>query len=392
LDFRFTEDQERLRQQVRAFLEQEFPGWADGAPEGLAALVPGYLPAPELERKLGARGWLGLSWPVQYGGGGRSIIDQLIVDEELAGYGAPGSESIGRSIIGPAILAFGSEEQKQSYLPRLARGEIYFCLGYTEPESGSDLASLETRAIAQGDDYVVNGHKLYTSGAEACTYCYLLARTDPDAPEREGLSVFIVPMDAPGVEVRPLLNLLGVRWFNEVSFQDVRVPRADLVGQENRGWHQITAALDVERLALYPYGSHYRVFRALLRYCHEVRRGGDTLLSVPRVRQQLADLAIEFEVARVLTYRAAWRRERGERLEYEAAQVKLFNSELAQRLYRAAVAIVGPVALLWGGSPRSEMAGVLAQGYLSTVQETVGAGTSEVMRNIIAARGLGLPR
>ena len=390
MDFRFTEGQERLRGEVRQFLERELPGWADGAPAGLAALIPGYLPAPEFERKLGTRGWLSLDWPVEYGGGGRSVIDQLVVDEELAAYGAPGSESIGRTIVGPAILAFGSEEQKRFYLPQLARGEIYFCLGYTEPESGSDLASLQARAVAQGDDYVINGRKLYTSGAEDATYCYLLARTDPEAPQREGLSVFIVPMDAPGVEVRPLLNLLGLRWFNEVAFEDVRVPRANLVGQENRGWHQIVAALEVERLALYPYRSHYRVFRALLRHCRQTG-GGLSPGSSPRVRQQVAELAVEFEVARLLTYNAAWRRQQGERLRYEAAQVKLFNSELAQRLYRAAVAIVGPASLLWGDSPGAPLAGVLAQGYLSTVQETIGAGTSEVLRNVIALRGLELP-
>jgi alkylation response protein AidB-like acyl-CoA dehydrogenase len=391
MDFRFSEDQERLREQVRQFLEQELPGWADGAPDGLAALVPGYLYFSEFERKMGARGWLGLSWPVEYGGGGLTPIDQLVVDEELAAYGAPGSENIGRTIVAPSILAFGNEEQKRRYLPGLARGETSFCLGYTESEAGSDLVSLQTRAVAQGDDFVINGRKLYTSGADRTTYCWLLVRTDPEAPQHRGLSAFVVPMDAPGVTVSPLTNLLNTDWFDEVLFEDVRVPRENLVGQENRGWYQVAAALDVERLALYPYLSHYRVFRALLRYAAQMADG--TPGHRDRLRQKLAELAIEFQVARLLTYRAVWLRSQGgRRPDWEAAQVKLFNSEMAQRLYQVAVEVVGLHAQLRGDSARAVLSGVVVQGYLSTVQETIGAGTSEVQRNIIAGRGLGLPR
>jgi alkylation response protein AidB-like acyl-CoA dehydrogenase len=390
MDFRFSEEQERLRQEVREFLERELPGWADGAPDGLAALVPGYMYFPEFERKLGARGWLGLNWPKEYGGGGLTPIDQLVVDEELAAYGAPGSENIGRTIVGPSILTFGDEEQKRRYIPPLARGEISFCLGYTEPESGSDLAGLQTRAIAQGDDFVINGRKLYTSAADRTTHCWLLARTDPEAPQHRGLSAFVAPMDSPGVTVSRLTNMVDTDWFNEVLFEDVRVPRENLVGQKNRGWYQIASALDVERLALYPYLTHYRVFRALLRYASQ------TALCPPerraRVRQKLAQLAIEFQVARFLTYRAIWQRSLGRHPDWEAAQVKLFNSEMAQRLYQVAVEIVGLHAQLRGDSARAVLSGVVAQGYLSTVQETIGAGTSEVQRNIIAARGLNLPR
>ena len=390
MDFRFSEEQERLRQEVREFLEQELPGWADGAPDGLAALIPGYMYFPEFERKLGARGWLGLSWPREYGGGGLTPIDQLVVDEELAAYGAPGSENIGRTIVAPSILAFGNDEQKRRYIPPLARGEISFCLGYTEPESGSDLVSLQTRAVAQGDDFVINGRKLYTSAADRTTHCWLMARTDSQAPQHRGLSALVVPMDSPGVMVSRLTNMVDTDWFNEVLFEDVRVPRENLVGQENRGWYQVAAALDVERLALYPYLTHYRVFRALLRYAAQMPRNQPSRRAP--LRQKLAQMAIEFQVARVLTYRAVWMRSRGRRPDWEAAQVKLFNSEMAQRLYQVAVEIVGLYAQLRGDSARALLSGVVAQGYLSTVQETIGAGTSEVQRNIIAMRGLSLPR
>lgn len=390
MDFRFTEEQERLRREVREFLEQELPGWADGAPDGLAALVPGYMYFPEFERKLGARGWLGLTWPVEYGGGGLTPIDQLVVDEELAAYGAPGSENIGRTIVAPSILAFGDEEQKRRYLPPLARGEISFCLGYTEPEAGSDLVGLQTRAVTQGDDFVINGRKVYTSAADRTTHCWLLARTNREAPPHRGLSVFVVPMDTPGVTVSPLTNLLDTDWFNEVLFEDVCVPRQNLVGRENRGWYQVAGALDVERLALYPYLTHYRVFRALLRYAGQAAREAPERRA--RLRQKLAEIAIEFQVARVLTYRAIWLRSQGRRPDWEAAQVKLFNSEMAQRLYQVAMELVGLHAQLRGDSARAVLSGVVAQGYLSSVQETIGAGTSEVQRNIIAIRGLGLPR
>jgi len=389
MDFRFSEAQERLRQEVRQFLEQELPGWADGAPDGLAALVPGYLYYPEFERKLGARGWLGLSWPVEYGGAGLTPIDQLVVDEELAAYGAPGSENIGRTIVAPSILAFGNEEQKGRYLPALARGDISFCLGYTEPEAGSDLVSLQTRAVAHGDDFIINGRKLYMSAAAWTTHCWLLARTDPEAPHHRGLSAFVVPMDSPGVMVSQLTNLLDTEWFNEVLFEDVRVPRENLVGQENRGWYQVAAALDVERLALYPYLTHYRVFRALLRHAAEAHQ---TPGRRARLRHKLAQLAIEFQVARLLTYEAVWLRSQGHRPDWQAARVKLFNSEMAQRLYQVAVELVGLHSQLRGDSARAVLSGVVAQGYLSTVQETVGAGTSEIQRNIIAGRGLSLPR
>jgi hypothetical protein len=292
--------------------------------------------------------------------------------------------------VAPAILAYGNEEQKRRYLPALARGEISFCLGYTEPEAGSDLVGLQTRAVAQGDDFLINGRKLYTSAADRTTHCWLMARTDREAPPHRGLSVFVVPMGSPGVSVSPLTNLLDTDWFNEVLFEDVRVPRENLVGKENRGWYQVAGALDTERLALYPYLTHYRVFRALIRHAPEATRASPGRRR--RLRQKLAELAIEFQVARVLTYRAVWLRSQGQRPDWEAAQVKLFNSEMAQRLYQVAMELVGLHAQLRGDSARAVLSGVAAQGYLSSVQETIGAGTSEVQRNIIAVRGLSLPR
>jgi alkylation response protein AidB-like acyl-CoA dehydrogenase len=353
-------------------------------------MPPGYMPARDFELKLGAKGWLGLSWPREYGGGGQPVSHQFIVEEEVALHGGPASDAIARIIVAPILLLKGSEEHKRRFLPALARGEITFCLGYTEPESGSDLASLQTRAVADGDDYVINGRKIYTSGASESDYCWLAARTDAETPKHAGVSVLIVPMQSEGVEVRPLLNLLDEGWFNEVAFENVRVPRSELVGGENRGWEVLTSALGVERITIYRAFVHLRMLWALVRYAGRERDGARPW-DDPQVRHRLAALAAEFEVARLLLWRAIGMHERGEEFRAQAAMVKLFNTELAQRLYTAGMALLGPYAAVRDGE-RALWQGALPHAYLSAVQDTIGAGTSEVQREIIALRGLGLPR
>jgi alkylation response protein AidB-like acyl-CoA dehydrogenase len=326
------------------------------------------------------------------------VAEQFIVEEEVALHGGPASDAIARVIVAPILMAKGGEEQKRRYLPRLARGEITFCLGYTEPESGSDLASLQTRAVADGDDYLISGRKVYTSGAEESDYCWLAARTDADAPKHAGVSVLIVPMRSAGVEVRPLLNLLDEEWFNEVVFDNVRVSRGELVGGENRGWEVLTSALGVERITIYRAFVHMRMLWALLRHAREehdgrrlLRQAQDRLWDDPTVRQRLAQLATEFEVARLLLWRAIGLHGRGEEFRAQAAMVKLFNTELAQRLYAAGMGMLGQYAAVRGGT-RALWEGALPHAYLSAVQDTIGAGTSEVQREIIALRGLGLAR
>jgi alkylation response protein AidB-like acyl-CoA dehydrogenase len=361
-------------------------------------MPPGYMPARDFEQKLGAKGWLGLSWPREYGGGGQPVSHQFIVEEEVALHGGPASDAIARIIVAPILLLKGSEEHKRRFLPALARGEITFCLGYTEPESGSDLASLQTRAVADGDDYVISGRKVFTSGASESDYCWLAARTEADTPKHAGISVLIVPMRSEGIEVRPLLNLLDEGWFNEVAFDNVRVPRSELVGGENRGWEVLTSALGVERITIYRAFVHLRMLWALARYARQEHGGGRPLRQAqdrpwddPQVRQRLAALTTEFEVARLLLWRAIGMHERDEEFRAQAAMVKLFNTELAQRLYTAGMALLGPYGAVREGE-RALWQGALPHAYLSAVQDTIGAGTSEVQREIIALRGLGLPR
>ncbi len=382
MDFRLPAEQARLKKEVCEFLTRELGTSHDSDP---SPMPPGYMPAREFERKLGERGWLALSWPPEYGGGGRPIAEQFIVDEEIALHGGPASDALSRCIIAPMIEKAGNEDQKRRYLPRLARGEITMCLGYTEPEAGSDFASLKTTAVRDGDEYVINGRKVFTSGADASEYCWLAARTGPAMPKHAGISVLIVPMDAPGVTVRPLTNLLGENWFNEVTFDNVRVPVTELVGRENEGWAVLTSALGVERITIYRAHLHWRALMALVRL---VRRRPDARGAMAR----LAQLRIEYEVAGLLLQRAIQRHAAGADYRAEAAAVKVFNTEFAQRLYREGVAILGLYGQLRDGDTRAPWFGAICHGYLSAVQDTIGGGTSEVQRDIIAQRGLGLPR
>ncbi len=383
MDFRHKPHEEELRQEVCRFLAGALGTRHDSDP---APMPPGYMPAREFELKLGSKGWLGISWPVEYGGGGRPIVEQFIVEEEIALHGGPASDAIARIIVAPLLLAAGSDEQKLRYLPRLARGEISFCLGYTEPESGSDLASLQTRAVREGDDYVINGRKVFTSGAESSQYCWLAARTDSESTKHAGISVFIVPMDSPGVEIRPLVNLLDKTWFNEVVFENVRVPAGERVGRENAGWQVLTSALGLERITIYRPFVHWQALLALARYACASANG-----SPARARQSLAQLRIDFEIAHLLLDRAIQMHSDGLEYRAQAAMCKVFNTELAQRLYITGMRLLGPYGYLLEG-PFAPWQGAIAHGYLSAVQDTIGAGTSEVQREIIALRGLALPR
>jgi len=388
MEFRLSETEERLRAEACAFLAAELGTMHDSEP---TPMLPGYMPNREFERKLGAKGWLALSWPVEYGGGGRPIAEQFIVEEEIALHGGPASDALGRVIVAPALLAAGSEAQKRAYLPGMARGEITFCLGYTEPEAGSDFASLQTRAVRDGDDYVINGRKVFTSGAESSEYCWLAARTSTDKAKHAGISVFVVPMDSPGVEVRPLVNLLDKRWFNETVFENVRVPVSQRVGGEDDGWRVLTSALGAERITVYRAFIHRRALLSLARYA-QAQRNGDAVWADPRVRQALARLRVEYEMTGLLLARAVQMHGAGADYRAQAAMVKLFNTEFAQRLYQAGVALLGPYGQLREDDPRAPINGSICHEYLSTVQDTIGAGTSEVQREILAIRGLGLPR
>jgi alkylation response protein AidB-like acyl-CoA dehydrogenase len=269
----------------------------------------------------------------------------------------------------------------------ISRAEIFWCQGFSEPESGSDLASLQTRAVLDGDSYVVNGQKIWTSNAHHADWIFLLARTDPDAPKHRGISFFLVDMRSPGITVQPLINMTGGHGFNQVFFDNVRVPRQNLVGEENRGWYIAATTLDFERSGINRIAAAVRVLDGLIDHVR-----GSTSLKTEAIRNQLAELKIEFDLGRMLAYRVAWMQSRKLIPNYEASMSKLFGSEVQQRLANFALNTLGLHGQLAHGSRSVLFDGRIEQYYLSTVSVTIAAGTSEVQRNIIATRGLGLPR
>jgi 3-oxocholest-4-en-26-oyl-CoA dehydrogenase alpha subunit len=388
MDFRPPPHEASLRQEVCDFLFAELGTTHESDPE---PMPPGYMPDRRFELKMGATGWLAISWPPEYGGQGRPIREQFIVEKEIALHGGNASDALTRCIIAPMIIAAANEDQKRRYLPGMALGAITACLGYSEPGAGSDFASLQTRAVRDGDDYVINGRKIWTSGAESSEYCWLAARTDGEGTKHAGITVFMVPMDAPGVEVRPIANLLDKAWFNEVVFENVRVSAADRIGAENEGWRVLTSALGLERITVYRAYVHWRTVVGMVRWAKTYGNGASAWAD-PLWRCRIGQLRTEYEVAELLLWRAIQLHEQGVDYRAQAAMVKLFNTEFAQRLYELAIDLIGPYGLLREDSPLAPFAGATSHNFLSAAQDTIGAGTSEVQREIIALRGLGLPR
>lgn len=383
MDFRLTPEQEAFRREVEEFLARELPGERRAIRED--GWITGFSRA--FSRKLGARGWIGLTWPRRHGGQERSPLDRLVLTETLLRAGAPvAAHWLGDRQVGPALLAHGSEAQQEFFLPRIARGEIVFCVAMSEPAAGSDLAATSTLALEDGDGFVIRGQKVWTSFAHQAEYGYLVARTNPEAPKHRGLSEFVVDMRTPGITVRPLLDMVGEHHFNEVFFDEVRVPRTALVGVKDRGWQQIVAQLDFERGGIERVISNYPLLQDAVAWA---RAAG--LTRDPRVRDRLARLHIELHAARLLVYRTAWRLSRGERPTWETALTKLIGTELEQEIAEAVLGLLGPAGLLLPGAPGAPLAGRAARAALYAPAYTIQGGTANILRNIIAIRGLGLP-
>ncbi len=333
-------------------------------------------------RQLGEKHWLAINWPEEYGGLGESYMHHFILREAIARFGGP-DRPLGVSMAGPIILLYGSEEQKKEYLPRIARGEIEMALGYTESEAGSDLAALGIRAVEDGDYYIVNGEKLFNSACHYADYHWLGARTDPNAtPKHRGISLFIVDMKSPGITIRPLIAMDGTR-TNEVFYDNVKVPKNNLVGQKNLGWYQIAKALDFERV--FDTADFERFFEELMTYVQ------DNEVS-EQIRYKLADMATQIEVGRLLSWRLAWMINKGMVPNYEASECKIFISELGERLAEVGMEILGPYGQIKQGSRYEVLRGAVPTLYCNSRLRCVVGGTSEIQRNIIALRALALPR
>lgn len=391
MEFGFSEEQERFRQEVQAFLEKEVTEELIREIRTLQAWGPLQW---EFVRKLGGKGWLNPAWPKRYGGLGLSYIYTFIVHEEVVRRGAmPGPEPgnfFGAHFVGPMILLYGSEEQKDYFLPRIAKGEIEVAMGYTEPEAGSDLASAQLRAVENDGDYVLNGQKIFPTAGMYAQYIFALARTDPGVPKYKGLSLIMVDLQSTGIERHPL-RCVGGHLASQIFFDNVRVPKANLVGEKNRGWYYLMSALDLERVALSPLGCLKRVFNQLVEYVKETIYEGKPLSKDSIVRQKIAQMAIEIEAVCVLKYRDVWMIDSGVMPTHESAMLKVFHSETSQRLVQAGMEIVGLCSQLKADSKWAPLKGELERLYRDSPIMTIGAGTVEIDRNIIAIRGLGLP-
>jgi alkylation response protein AidB-like acyl-CoA dehydrogenase len=392
MEFRFTPEQEALRQQLREFFKQELPDDRQLGEDEVDSEEEWQF-VRQFQKKLASRGWLVPHWPKQYGGADLGIMEQVIMREETAYHRAPLLDIFGVNMLGPVLMMFGSEEQKREYLPGISSAEVTWCQGYSEPEAGSDLASLQTRAVRDGDDYVINGQKIWTTNAHRAEWMFLLARTDPEAPKHKGISFLIAPMSSPGINVQPLINMTDRHGFNEVFFEDVRVPAKGLVGEENRGWYVGAALLDFERSSIGNASASRRSLDELVQYCREDSGNGKPLIAETIVRNRLAEIAIETEMGRFLSYRVASIQARGEVPNMESSVAKVYNSELSQRLAGTGVEIMGLYGQVRPESKKwARLRGEFTMSYMMTLGISIAGGTSEIMRNIIAQRGLGLPR
>ncbi|HLB26193.1 MAG TPA: acyl-CoA dehydrogenase family protein [Dehalococcoidia bacterium] len=393
MEFRFTPEEESFRGEIREFLRRELPADWGGACALGEADEDRWQFLRSFQRRLAERKWLTLGWPQEHGGLAASHMMQVIYSEEMTYFRAPTQIGVGPDRVGPTIILYGTEEQKRRHLPGIAAGDTVWCQGFSEPAAGSDLASLQTSAVAEGDFFVVNGQKIWTSFAHKADWCILLARTDPEAPKHKGISYFLLDMATPGIDVRPLVDMAGRHTFNEIFFDNVRIPRDCLVGELNRGWYVAAATLDFERSGINRVVTGIRVYEDLVQYVAQSQQdGGRRLPDDTRVRTKLAELAIEFQAGRLLAYRVASMQARGQIPNAEASMSKLYGSELQQRLAGAGMEIMGMGGQLEPGSPWAPLQGRVEAFYLLAVALTIAAGTSEIMRGIIAGRGLGLPR
>ena len=406
MDWGDSPEQAAFRQRVRDFVQERLPDHyrhkAEGAPDeswsgGWATDRVGegeaHDAAVDWAKSLSEQGWIAPHWPTEYGGGGLSSVEQFIFNAELADLGAPsGVGGSGVSMLGPTLIAHGSDEQKNQYLSEILTGEVSWAQGYSEPGAGSDLGSLQTRAVRDGDEYVVNGQKIWTSGAHNADKLFALVRTDPDAPKHRGISFLLIDdIHTEGLSVRPLVNMSWKHGFNETFFENVRVP-VNIVGEENRGWYVGMTLLDFERSNISGAIASRKELDRLISYLNS-EEGQERTHMRPGVRSAITDRYIESEVGFNFSFRIVSMQASGVIPNYEASTSKLFMSELVQTTARTATRALGLHANVWAEDSKwTPMHAYFTHRYVTTIPNTIGGGTSEIQRNIIATRGLGLPR
>ncbi|KUH82945.1 MULTISPECIES: acyl-CoA dehydrogenase family protein [unclassified Mycobacterium] len=385
MDFDYTPEQERLRTEFRDRLEAvmtpERRAAVTGLTEGGAAIT-------ECRRALGEAGLLGVAWPVEYGGRGLTALEQYIFAEEARRVHAP-LPFVTLNTVGPTLIQYGTEEQKQKFLPAILRGEVDFAIGYSEPGAGSDLASLRTSAVRDGDDFVINGSKMFTSGAEFADYIWLAARTDPEAKKHRGITVFIVPTDSPGFAWKPIHTMPGVSTYY-TFYDDVRIPESAMVLGENQGWKLVTNQLNLERAALGNLGALEPLFAKTLEWARATPLDDGRVIDQPWVQQALARVEAQVAAYRLLNLRVNTNMGSGALGMGEASAAKVFGTELTQQVARELLDVVGQAGTRKGST--APLKGELESAYRFAVINTFGGGANELQRDIIAMAGLGMPR
>jgi 3-oxocholest-4-en-26-oyl-CoA dehydrogenase alpha subunit len=388
MEIGYSEEHEALRNELRAYYADLL------TPQVEAQLAVSHGIGEDMRRvvrQMAQDGWLGIGWPTEYGGQGRSAIEQFIFFDESMRAGAP-VPMLTINTVGPTIMQFGTDEQKQFFLPKILAGDIHFCIGYTEPQAGTDLASLQTRAVRDGDEYVINGQKIFTSLAGDADYIWLATRTDPEASKHKGISMFIVPMDTPGLKVVPM-HLLGDHNINYTFYEDVRVPAANLVGGENNGWSLITNQLNHERVTLCSSGIVERALSDTRAWAQETKLAdGRRVIDQEWVQIHLARIHARLEFLKLINWKVAWTATQGHLDVADASTIKVFGTEFYMEAFKLLLEVVGQAGYLTRNSPDSVLFGRLEMYARSLVILTFGGGTNEIQRDLIAIFGLGLPR
>jgi alkylation response protein AidB-like acyl-CoA dehydrogenase len=389
VDFELDDDQSAWREEVRDFLSVNVTDQLlrERAQHGSEEPGPATV---EFRRRIGEKGWFGLNWPEEFGGLGLGPVYQHILVHEFEYWGAPGPDLTVTSVA-PMIMRHGTEINKREFLPPIARGELRCAVGYSEPDAGTDLASLRTRAELDGDEWVINGSKIWNSLAQISTHEWLCVRTDPDAPKHKGISVIMVPIDSPGIEIRPLITWADFR-TNETFFTDVRVPRTNLIGEVNKGWQYITGALDLERGALTNAGDLRRAVDDMIELARVELPDGTRPIDSPDVRRKITQLDADVEVAVLMGLESCSLLETGRIPTITVTAEKILTSELRQRIADVAMQMLGTTGLLTADDPLALAGGKFEKLYRSAPLLRFGAGTNEVLRDVIAQRGYAMPR
>jgi len=387
MELEFTPEQRRFRDELRAYLghmmtealrREVAGGFEGGGPEFRRAM-----------QQMGRDGLLGINWPKQDGGQERSAIEQFIFADEVQAVGFP-LPFLTLNTIGPILSKYGSDGQRRFFLPRILAGEIFFSVGYSEPDAGTDLAALKTRAVRAGDEWVISGQKMWTSLAEYADYIWLAARTDAAAEKHSGISMFLVPTSAPGFSRQPIRTVGGVS-TNATFYDDVRVPAENLIGGENNGWRLITKQLNYERISVMTVGLLRRNLEAVTEWARATTVDGRRVIDTPWVQQNLARIYAKAEVLRLMNWKQAWAAATGLPNMADSSSIKVYGSELNIEAYRALLEVTGAAGVLTNGSPGAVLQGRIESSYRNGLILTFGAGTNEIQRDIIAMAGMGLP-